>query len=178
MGHAVDELLKRRIIPVQREEIAETVARLGLCRTQFAKGDRTALVLPFAAKAGGVAALFNRAAAHAGHDDWDRWCKEVWSKTAFRQQYRYEDLMYKDVVAGADVRAEIAVAKDGVYRVYRPLANREELVTAAGGRLPLALGDAFCELFYYGEDTAEYRAFLETVKAERRLTADFFDPAH
>ena len=167
-----------RTLVTQREEIAETVARLGLCRTQFAKGDRTALVLPFAAKAGGVAALFNRAAAHAGHDDWDRWCKEVWSKTAFRQQYRYEDLMYKDVVAGADVRAEIAVAKDGVYRVYRPLANREELVTAAGGRLPLALGDAFCELFYYGEDTAEYRAFLETVKAERRLTADFFDPAH
>ncbi|MGN0833315.1 MAG: hypothetical protein ACI4RD_06665 [Kiritimatiellia bacterium] len=166
-----------RTLVTERAEVVATAARLGLRRTQRATADRETLALPFAAKAGGVVVLFNRRAARDGHADWERWCREIWSKTMFRQQYRYEDLMYKDTVAGADARAEIPVAKDGVYRVYRPLADREELVTSVGGHLPLALGDAFCDLFYYGEDTAEYRAFLAAVKDERRLTADFFDPA-
>ena len=43
--------------------------------------------------------------------------------------------------------------------------------------LTLTLGDTFCDLFYYGEDTEEYRAFLETVKADRAITADFFVPS-
>ena len=86
--------------------------------------------------------------------------------------------MYKDVVAEADVRAEVPVSKDGTYRVYRPMADREEVIEAKDGFLPLVLGEAFCDLFYYGEDTEAYRAFLETVKADRALTADFFEPAH
>ena len=43
--------------------------------------------------------------------------------------------------------------------------------------MTLTLGDTFCDLFYYGEDTEEYRAFLETVKADRAITADFFVPS-
>ena len=166
-----------RTLVTEKAQIAETVARLGLRRTQRATADRTAYVMPFAAKEGRVAALVNRQAAKDGYADWNRWRKEVWSKTAWCQKYRYEDLMYKDVVVGADVHAEVFVAKDGMYRVYRPMADREELVEAKNGRLTLTLGDTFCDLFYYGEDTEEYRAFLETVKADRAITADFFVPS-
>ena len=65
-----------------------------------------------------------------------------------------------------------------VYRVYRPMADREELVASRDGYLPLVLGEDFCDLFYYGEDTESYRAFLKSVKADRALTADFFEPGH
>lgn len=167
-----------RTLVTKKAQIVDTVTRLGLRRTQRATADRTAYAMPFAAKEGCVVALVNRQAAKAGYADWDRWRKEVWNKTAWKQRYRYEDLMYKDVIAGADAKAEIPVAKDGTYRVYRPMTDREELVASKDGYLPLVLGEDFCDLFYYGEDTESYRAFLKGVKADRALTADFFEPGH
>lgn len=80
-------------------------------------------------------------------------------------------------------KAQIAetVARLGLRRTQRATADRTAYVmpfAAKDGRLTLTLGDAFCDLFYYGEDTESYRAFLEMVKADRALTVDFFKPGH
>ena len=39
----------------------------------------------------------------------------------------------------------------------------------------LPLGDRFCDLVYYGLESADFGAFLDEVKAERNVSAEFLE---
>jgi len=138
------------------------------------KGLAPVEVLPFDGRQGKVAVLFNRKACAAA--DRETWYEKVWRPVIYGRTYDPKSLLYFDKVPGVMATADVPVERDGVYRVYRFIAGREEVVRTQDGYLKLALGDDFTDVFYYGADDTAYRAFLEKVKTERTLTADFIGP--
>lgn len=160
------------VLVTKRGTVGEVAARLGLPRVQRVGAEQpSAVVATFDAKVGRVAVLLNRAAAEAAKtSDWNRKTRAVFHK----ETWSPDGLLYRDTCPGADVVARVPVAAEGTYRVYRFLADTESTAASADGDLPLALGDAFADVCYYGEDTPAFRAFLEDVKRERAVTAEFF----
>ena len=80
--------------------------------------------------------------------------------------------MFPDVCDGAEAFASVP-ARDGRYRVYSTFDGTERLVEARGGILRLDLGDKLCDVVYYGPDDAAFSAFLDAVRAERDVSAEF-----
>ena len=161
-----------RTLVTNRADIARVAADLNLPAVQRpGKGKGFADALTYDCRVGAVAVLFNRAAAQAA--DRDRWYKNVWQPRLHKSTYDERLLLYPDRVKGAETAADVPVAGRGAHRVYRFLADVESVVEPQGGFLRLALGDAFTDVVYYGEDTPAFRAFLDDVKTERELTAEF-----
>lgn len=172
------ELLDRWQKAAQGRTLATNVAeavsvarRFVLPVLQRTAGD--ALALPFTCGEGhNVAALFNKK--RAMEADHDKWYEHAWRPVLYKGTYDYGKLLYFDTYPGDNISAEVAVRKDGPYRVYSTIGDCEELVEAKDGWLKLSLGDRFADIFYYSEDTVEFRSFLEKVRAERNITAEFF----
>lgn len=161
-----------RTLVTNRADVAKTVAERRIVRVQRPADEGLAPVevLPFAARVGSVAVLFSRAGCQAG--DRDDWYERVWRPVVYRRTLR-DELCYPDKVQGADAAADMPVAEGGDWRVYRFLADEETVVRPENGLLRLRLGDDLTDVVYYGRDTAAFRAFLDEVKADRALTADF-----
>jgi len=163
------------VLVTNKAECAKVLATLNLPRLQVpAKtGLAPVEVLPFNCRQGCAAVLFNRRACSGANRA--KWYEEVWRPVVYKRTYDPKGLLYFDKVETASASAEIPVPEDGDYRVYRFMADREEIVTARGGCLRLDLCDDLADVFYYGVDDESYRSFLTTVKRERALTADFLD---
>lgn len=147
--------------------------RLPRLQKPAAEGLAPVEVLPFDCQQGSVAVLFNRKA--CADADRNTWYEKVWRPVVYKRTFDPNGLCYFDKIPGASASAEVPVAEDGAYRVYRLISGREEVVEAQDGYLRLNLADDLTDVFYYGPDTESYRTYLATVKRERTLTADFFD---
>lgn len=164
------------VLVTNKDDCVRWLASANLPRLQKPAEDGLASVevLPFDCRQGSVAVLFNRkACAEADPEDW---YERVWRPVVYKRTFNPQSLLYRDRIPGAAASAEVPVSQDGIYRVYRLISGREETVAAKAGYLRLTLGDDFTDVFYYGVDSEDYRAFLSSVKKERHLTADFFDP--
>ncbi len=163
-----------RTLVTNRTDVAKVAASLRLVRVQrpATAGLAPVEALPFAARVGSVAVLFNRAGCAGG--DRNDWYERVWRPVVYKRTLKNE-LCYSDKVSGADASAEVPVDGDGDWRIYRFLANEETVAQPNDGHLRLRLGDDLADVVYYGRDTAEFRAFLDEVKADRVLTADFLE---
>lgn len=161
-----------RALVTARGTVAAVAARLSLPRVQRPVAGRdAAMVATFVAREGEVALLVNRAAAETAKiGDWERKTQAVYQK----ETWSPDGLLYRDAYPGADVATEVFVREPGVYRIYRFVADSETTAAAREGGLTLALGEDFADVFYYGKDTPAFRAFLEEVKRERAVTAEFF----
>ena len=163
------------VLVTNKSDCAKALALPNLPRLQkpAKSGLATVEVLPFDCRKGAVAVLFNRKACAAA--DRQKWYEKVWRPVVYKRTYDPKGLLYFDKIEGAAASAEIPVTGDGMYRIYRLIANREEVVEAKDGYLRLDLHDDLTDVFYYGIDDESYRAYLSTVKKERVLTADFID---
>ena len=142
----------------------------GVRRTQTSDGD--AVALPFRCRIGSSAVLFNRAA--ADRVDCEKWRRDVLRRVRKQATYDASLLMYPDRCEGANAVVEMEMP-NGTYRLYSVMDGRERLVDVANGRLTLPLGDRFCDLVYYGLESADFGAFLDEVKAERNVSAEFLE---
>ena len=160
------------VLVTERGTVGAVAARLGLPRVQRATSGRpSAVAATFDAKVGHVAVLVNRAASEAAKtSEWNRKARAVFHK----ETWSPDGLLYRDTCPGADVAAEVPVADAGTYRIYRFVADVESTAESRDGGLALTLGDGFSDVFYYGRDTPAFRAFLDGVKRERAVTAEFF----
>ena len=165
----------KHVLVTNKAECAGVFALLDLPRLQKPAKDGLAPVevLPFDCRQGAVAVLFNRRA--CAEADQEKWYEKVWRPVVYRRTFDPNGLLYFDKVAGASAQAEVPVAQGGTYRVYRLISGREETVEARDGYLRLDLRDDLTDVFYYGPDCETYRSYLEAVKRERVLTADFLD---
>ena len=163
------------VLVTNKADCAKALALPGLRRLQkpAKNGLAPVEVLPFDCRKGAVAVLFNRKA--CADADRQKWYEKVWRPVVYRRTYDPKGLLYFDKVEGAAASAELPVPENGAYRVYRLIANREEVVEAKDGYLRLDLRDDLTDVFYYGMDGESYRAYLSAVKKERVLTADFLD---
>lgn len=177
----VDEILvpwsnqQNHVLVTNMATCAKVLASSNLPRLQrpAAEGLAPAEVLPFDCREGAVAVLFNRKA--CAEADRNAWYEKVWRPVVYKRTFDPNGLLYFDKVPGASVSAEVPVAEDGSYRVYRLISGREEVVKSQGGYLILNLADDFVDVFYYGLDNESFKDYLSTIKKERILTADFFD---
>ncbi|MGN0832203.1 MAG: hypothetical protein ACI4RD_00975 [Kiritimatiellia bacterium] len=156
----------------QAAELSARLAALDLPRRRTGGTDASAIALRFATRCGESAVLFDRRAVAAA--DRDAWYREKWAPTFHRFVAEERDYLYPDVCSGGVCRVTFDVPVRGAYRVYRYLADREELADAADGTLTLDNSGHFCEVCYFAPDTAEFLAFLDEVKADRAVTADAF----
>lgn len=165
----------KHVLVTNKAECARIFALPRLPRLQKPAKDGFAPVevLPFDCRQGAVAVLFNRKA--CAEADREKWYEKVWRPVVYKRTFDPNGLLYFDKVPDASASAEVPVAEDGSYRVYRLISGREETVEARDGYLRLDLRDDLTDVFYYGLDCETYRSYLETVKRERILTADFFD---
>lgn len=139
---------------------------------QIAERGKNAVVLPYRTPDFRVVAVWNRKLrdeAAAGLTNW--------IKTRWRQKHRFFDpeaYAFRYEQPGAVCSAAVNVGKPGAYRVYRFLADREELIPVGeDGVLVLKLRDALGELFYLAEDSPVFRAHLRKLREERGKTAPF-----
>ncbi len=139
---------------------------------QIAERGDNAVVLPYRTPACRVVAVWNRKLrdeAAAGLTNW--------IKTRWRQKHRFFDpeaYAFRYEQPGAVCSTAVNVEKPGSYRVYRFLADREELIPVGeDGVLELKLRDALGELFYLGEDTPAFREHLQKLREDRGKTAAF-----
>ena len=139
---------------------------------QLAERGDNAVILPYRTPDCRVIAVWNRKLrdeAAAGLTNW--------IKTRWRQKHRFFDpgaYAFRYEQPGATCSASINVGKPGTYRVYRYLADREELIPVGeDGVLELELRDALGELFYLAEDTSSFRKHLQKLREDRGNTAVF-----
>lgn len=82
---------------------------------------------------------------------------------------------YPILAPGERCGAQVPVARPGVYRVYRFLEDRDELLTAgADCRLPLVVAGRFAEQFYYAPDTPAFRDEVARLRLHRAKVGPFF----
>ena len=139
-------------------------------RTQVASGD--AIALPFRCRVGFAAVLFNRAA--ADKVDCEKWRKKIFPPLRKQATYDAAKLMYGDHCPDANAAVEMEI-ESGECRLYSVMDGRDGRVAVKDGRIFLPLGDHFCDLVYYGPDTKAFGEFLDRVKAERKVTAEFIE---
>ena len=180
-----------RVLVTKPEEVTSTVDRLGLRRLQVPSETNDVLVLPFGrvgvppptADGDGapslpyagvsVAVLVNRRATAVAHARMAKWFKEVWPVGLWNGPCDPAKVLFKDdcpECAVEEVRVPVA---NGVFRVYDFFDDREHIVEAKGGVLPLPLGSKFTKLHYYAPDTPAFREFLAKVKSGRALSSEF-----
>lgn len=139
---------------------------------QLAEHGENAVVLPYQSPDCRVVAVWNRKLrdeAAAGLTNW--------IKTRWRLRHRFFDpaaYAFRYEQPGAACSAAVRVEKPGSYRVYRFLADREELIPAGTDCvLKLELHDALGELFYVAEDTPAFRKRLQKLRMERAESTPF-----
>ena len=139
---------------------------------QIAERGENAVVLPYQSPDCRVVAVWNRKLrdeAAAGLTNW--------IKTRWRLRHRFFDpaaYAFRYEQPGAACSAAVRVEKPGSYRVYRFLADREELIPVReDGVLKLELHDALGELFYVAEDTPAFRQRLQKLRMERAESTPF-----
>jgi len=94
----------------------------------------------------------------------------LWARApleAFRFEYRGDIDQRLSYRSDVDVELRIAAAP-GAWRTYDYLEGAESVVQADGRGLPYRLRGSCCALVYYGPDTAEWREWLQRVKAAPR----------
>ncbi len=138
-------------------------------------GASGAWAMPFDCASGRSAVLVNAGAARSFGSEkaYEAWLAEFRRrKLGKKESYDHALLMFPDVCDGAEAFASVP-ARDGRYRVYSTFDGTECLVEARGGILRLDLGDKLCDVVYYGPDDASFSAFLDAVRAERDVSAEF-----
>ncbi len=81
---------------------------------------------------------------------------------------------YKSHLPGAFCQATLSLDKPGQYRVYRFLADQEEVVEVGPQRqLTLTQKDEMVDVYYLAEDSEAFRQSLVPIKAERAKIAAF-----
>lgn len=167
-----------RLLVTERGDLAAAIERLRGAAIQDEQGGATAFALPFTCSVGRVAAVFNRTAIEACSEaKYDQWLKTCHAPTQWRQIFDPAKIFYFDEHPGTSATARLRLGGKGPWRVYRFLADREEIVEAEDGVLPLAIGSSFCDIVYFGAaDDAAFEANLRRIRADRTLTADFLSP--
>ncbi len=139
---------------------------------QLAEHGENAVVLPYQSPDCRIVAVWNRKLrdeAAAGLTNW--------IKTRWRLRHRFFDpaaYAFRYEQPGAACSAAVNVEKPGSYRVYRFLADREELIPVReDGVLVLELRDALGELFYLAEDSPAFREHLRKLREDRGETSAF-----
>ena len=139
---------------------------------QIAERGRNAVVLPYQSPDCRVVAVWNRKLRDEAAAGLTNWIKSRW-----RLKHRFFDpaaYAFRYEQPGAACSAAVNVEKPGSYRVYRFLADREELIPVReDGVLVLELRDALGELFYVAEDTPAFRKRLQKLRMERVESTPF-----
>lgn len=103
------------------------------------------------------------------------WHKDKWQWK--RQFYDPAAYLFRYVQPGAFCETGIPVSRNGKWRVFYFLADREIIVESVNRVLPLKLSDALTDILYFAPDTPEFRIELEKIKKERQITVELLKEA-
>ncbi len=129
-----------------------------------------------------VAVLWNKQEADSAEAKIGNWYRNKWATFDTRNngqirtmsKFRYDNYLYQFLLPGKRTQALLDDVKPGTYRVYRFLADREDVVPASAEGLKLELADELTDVFYFAPDTEQFRKYIAELRVRRKKLEPFF----
>ena len=129
-----------------------------------------------------VAVLWNKQEADAAEAKIGDWYRNKWATFDTRNngqirtmsKFRYDNYLYHFQLPGKRTQALLDDVKPGTYRVYRFLADREDVVPVSAEGLKLELADELTDVFYFAPDTEQFRKYIAELRVRRKKLEPFF----